>query len=673
MIGRSFPPPSMGETRRRGHVCRRLRSRRRHLSPFPVAVVVFPLLLQLLAGSAVQRRQLLAAAGGEGGGGGGSYDCSFEYDVECDEERFSATASLSFRVLADVGGDAYYEATSTFLWGTTRTTPDDGEEEDAVVDVAVGAKEEKTSSSVVSDVYAINSEQVLIDAHQYDDIDATRRHAGVGYRLTFGRGSGSGCDGETFEGYYVAWFEGGSCGFYDYGYDYYDDGTTTTGAPTTAISYYSVVAATTATATATTADDDAGAPTVLPTGWPSSYATRPSPSPKVDYDDNVHHDSEATPPSKPAAEDGDYDDEYDDEGPAPRDDDDWTPAHPSRSPILDGRRPPPPRHPDDGKTTRPPASAMIDVPPTTTTAEEEEGEDWAVASQMLTEEDDSGGADREVDGRNYSALIASATSAILSCVIILALGMHLAGRSRKGRTTEAAKDSPGTRSDAVDGSANIMTEPRIAETGRKSDALSDGGGYFGTILVRECVSREEASDGGSKIDDVSTLGDPFAGESFGSERDHSDYTVGESFSIRRQYNTKRKSRMEGSTVHSCTSPMTVSAGMTLEDIYQTHPGLADFNLDLVTVVAPGGKLGIVLDNPSGVVPVVHAVSKRSALRDEVLVGDLLLSVDEVDCKGMSCRDVSILLGSRSHNAARTLVLARGSAMNHAIATASSVA
>ena len=131
--------------------------------------------------------------------------------------------------------------------------------------------------------------------------------------------------------------------------------------------------------------------------------------------------------------------------------------------------------------------------------------------------------------------------------------------------------------------------------------------------------------------------------------------------------------MEGSTVHSGKSPMTVSAGITLEDIYQTHLGLTDFSLDLVTVVAPEGKLGIVLDNPSGGMPVVHAIGKTSALRGKVLVGDLLLSVDEVDCKGMSCRNVSILLGSRSQNASRTLVLARGPTMNHAIATASSLA
>ena len=111
--------------------------------------------------------------------------------------------------------------------------------------------------------------------------------------------------------------------------------------------------------------------------------------------------------------------------------------------------------------------------------------------------------------------------------------------------------------------------------------------------------------------------------------------------------------------------MTLSAGTTLEDVYQTHLGIVDFNLDLVTVVAPGGRLGIVLDNPGGGLPVVHAIDRTSALRGEVLVGDMLLSVDEVDCRGMSCHDVSMLLGSRSQNAVRTLVLARGSAISSA--------
>jgi C-terminal processing protease CtpA/Prc len=113
--------------------------------------------------------------------------------------------------------------------------------------------------------------------------------------------------------------------------------------------------------------------------------------------------------------------------------------------------------------------------------------------------------------------------------------------------------------------------------------------------------------------------------------------------------------------------MMVSVGTTQEDL-----GFADCNLDLVTVIAPNGKLGIVLDNPNGGMPVVHAVGRTSSLRGKVLVGDMLLSVDEVDCRGMSCRDVSAFIGSRQH-AARTLVLARRSVVNRGNATASSVA
>ena len=40
------------------------------------------------------------------------------------------------------------------------------------------------------------------------------------------------------------------------------------------------------------------------------------------------------------------------------------------------------------------------------------------------------------------------------------------------------------------------------------------------------------------------------------------------------------------------------------------------------------------------------------------MGDLLLSVDEVDCRGMVASEVSDLVGSRSLQLVRTLVLLR---------------
>lgn len=80
-------------------------------------------------------------------------------------------------------------------------------------------------------------------------------------------------------------------------------------------------------------------------------------------------------------------------------------------------------------------------------------------------------------------------------------------------------------------------------------------------------------------------------------------------------------------------------------------------------MAPEGKLGIVVDNPGMDIPVVHAIKETSVLHGRVKVGDLLLSVDERDCRGMSPVAVSKLISSRSDNPTRTLVLLRRTGMN----------
>ena len=79
----------------------------------------------------------------------------------------------------------------------------------------------------------------------------------------------------------------------------------------------------------------------------------------------------------------------------------------------------------------------------------------------------------------------------------------------------------------------------------------------------------------------------------------------------------------------------------------------------LTVVAPRGKLGIVVNNENdGDLPIVHAVKDESVLYGKVNVGDLLISVDEVDCRGMSAVNVSRLISSRSQNPTRMLILLR---------------
>jgi len=108
---------------------------------------------------------------------------------------------------------------------------------------------------------------------------------------------------------------------------------------------------------------------------------------------------------------------------------------------------------------------------------------------------------------------------------------------------------------------------------------------------------------------------------------------------------------------------------TLENMYQspectTSASMGDDiisnQLQYTTVVAPAGKLGIVLDNPHGDLPIVWAIKETSSLKGRIHVGDFLLSVDGVDCRGMSTHRVSMFLSSRSQNPVRTLILARGS-------------
>ena len=77
-------------------------------------------------------------------------------------------------------------------------------------------------------------------------------------------------------------------------------------------------------------------------------------------------------------------------------------------------------------------------------------------------------------------------------------------------------------------------------------------------------------------------------------------------------------------------------------------------------MAPPGKLGLIIANPRKDMPIILQMKEGSVLHGMVHVGDLLLSVDEVDCRGMVASEVSDLVGSRSLQRVRTLVLLRDS-------------
>lgn len=155
-----------------------------------------------------------------------------------------------------------------------------------------------------------------------------------------------------------------------------------------------------------------------------------------------------------------------------------------------------------------------------------------------------------------------------------------------------------------------------------------------------------------------------------------DYSVGDDYDYARQYRNERnpaslagdRSRLmseeytKSSSVNSAT--MMSKLGRMGESLFADD---ASFEQQFAQpeerfdVVAPAGKLGMVIDTPNGGFPVVHAIKDTSVLSDRVRVGDRLLSVDGDDCTAMTAMQVSKLISLKSEKPARVLVFARSNA------------
>lgn len=251
-------------------------------------------------------------------------------------------------------------------------------------------------------------------------------------------------------------------------------------------------------------------------------------------------------------------------------------------------------------------------------------------------------------------------STLIWAIIGAALGT-LATAFLIGTAVYVRKRNKRKESDNSNGKAPAFPD---IEVSTKNDTKPQASSYFGTIESRE-----------GEQDDVSTLGDPYFGEAVNAVMDRDD-TVAESMISAEQdmyvYGVGRprldtgttSSRMDTTISGKSGNKMMFNDDTTLEDIYKT-PAMniydqEDGNSERITVVAPSGKLGIVIDNPGGDIPIVHAIKETSALNGRIKVGDFLLSVDERDCRGMSAVAVSKLISSRSENPSRTFVILRGS-------------
>lgn len=84
----------------------------------------------------------------------------------------------------------------------------------------------------------------------------------------------------------------------------------------------------------------------------------------------------------------------------------------------------------------------------------------------------------------------------------------------------------------------------------------------------------------------------------------------------------------------------------------------------IEVLAPAGKLGVVIDTPDDGAPIVHAIKETSCVADKLKVGDKLIRVDEEDVTAMTAIKVSKLISRKSANATRKLTIVRTIVNDH---------
>jgi len=83
----------------------------------------------------------------------------------------------------------------------------------------------------------------------------------------------------------------------------------------------------------------------------------------------------------------------------------------------------------------------------------------------------------------------------------------------------------------------------------------------------------------------------------------------------------------------------------------------------IDIIAPAGKLGVVIDTPMNGPPIVHAIKETSVLADRVRIGDKLVSVDGEDTTELSAIRVSKLISSKAVNDQRYMIFMRPASPN----------
>jgi len=76
------------------------------------------------------------------------------------------------------------------------------------------------------------------------------------------------------------------------------------------------------------------------------------------------------------------------------------------------------------------------------------------------------------------------------------------------------------------------------------------------------------------------------------------------------------------------------------------------------IMAPAGKLGVVIDTPNNGAPIVYNIKETCPIKDQLKVGDKLIMVDDEDVRSMTAVMVSKLISQKSTNHQRKLTVSR---------------
>ena len=293
-----------------------------------------------------------------------------------------------------------------------------------------------------------------------------------------------------------------------------------------------------------------------------------------------------------------------------------------------------------------------------------------------------GGGDGGETGGASAGLIAGIS--VAAAVVLIGGGLavgrkRIAGR-RDASSDEVNSDLPAKKGSLTSGSDQRQQDTLSGGTGSSTARHASQAQQSAATQLTLNESTERSGFYGviepdARDDDVSTLGDPYMGDATGSSAmDGDGHTVGASTARSEgEYYSNNGGTIGLPSIagsESLTSRRLLLFGddPTIEDAFETPPdpaamarspsGMSGGRGTVIKVDAPPGMLGIVLDSPNGDVPKVYAIKGTSPLHGKVRVDDLLLRVDEVDCRGMTTHQVSALLNARGGNPARRLVLLR---------------